>query len=90
MQIKVPHSPIDSIAGEIALGPKIMVVPCPQWHMRRSRDNAKQMNNTWKILGISCNARQRTGKYWNLAKIVWVQPLSRHCMECQSDVMHFL
>ena len=24
-----------------------------------------------KILGISCNARQRPGKFWNLAKIVW-------------------
>ena len=43
-----------------------------------------------KILGISCNARQRPGKFWNLAQIVWVQPLSRHYMECRSDDRHFL
>ena len=42
-----PFSHWLSTAGEIALGPKILEVPWPQWHMRRSRDNAKQMNNTW-------------------------------------------
>ena len=36
-----------------------------------------------KILGISWNARQRPGKYCNLAKIVRIQPLPRHYMECR-------
>ena len=43
-----------------------------------------------KILGISWNARQRPGNYCNLAKIVRIQPLPRHYMECQITDGHFL
>ena len=47
-------------------------------------------NKSLEILGISWNARQRPGKYCNLAKIVRIQSLPRHYMECQITDRHFL
>ena len=52
------------------------------WNIPRNR--YASYNKCLEILGISWNARQRPGKYCNLAKIIRMQSLPRHYMECQN------